>query len=142
MFTFFKSSEDRADALANKLLLNDNVCFSKEVSKMNCTGSNVLASTINGATGENNITKRYYKLLNSNRNTSNQPYVESIMNYIVHSQTVFSRFSALGANLKWVKVQVLTRCKVNTSSMRALMLLVCYQCCLMPCFYTTIYTVI
>ena len=66
----WKSNEDRArgNALANKLLLNVNVCFSKEVSKMNCTGSNVLASTINGVTGENNITKvwydHYYKLLN------------------------------------------------------------------------------
>ena len=102
MFFFCcKSNEDRAraDALANKLLLNDNVCFWKEVSKMNRTGSNVLASTINGVTGENNITKvwydHYYKLLNSNGNTSNQPYVESIMNDIVHSQSVFFRFSAL-----------------------------------------------
>ena len=45
---FRKSNEDRAgaDALADKLLLNDNVCFWKEVSKMNRTGSNVLASTI------------------------------------------------------------------------------------------------
>ena len=101
MFAFCKSNEDRAraDALAIKPLLNYNVCFWKEVSKMNRTGSNVLASTINGVTGENNITKvwydHYYKLLNSNGNTSNQPYVESIMNDIVHSQSVFSRFSAL-----------------------------------------------
>jgi len=67
---------------------------------MNRTGSNVLASTINGVTGENNITKvlydHYYKLLNSNGNTSNHPYVESIMNDIVHSQSIFSLlFSAL-----------------------------------------------
>jgi len=56
---FCKSNEGRAraDALANKLLLNDNVCFWKEVSKMNRTGSNVLASTINGVKDENNITK-------------------------------------------------------------------------------------
>ena len=66
---------------------------------MNRTGSNVLASTINGVTGENNITNvwydHYYKLLNSTVNTSNQPCVESIMNDIVHSQSIFFRFSAL-----------------------------------------------
>ena len=66
---------------------------------MNRAGSNVLASTINGVTGENNITKvwndHYYKLLNSIGNTSNQPYVESIVNDIVYSQSLFSRFSAL-----------------------------------------------
>ena len=50
------SNDDRADALANKLLLNYNVRFWKEVSKMNRTFSNVLLSTINGVTGENNIT--------------------------------------------------------------------------------------
>ena len=97
----WKTNEDRArgNALANKLLLNDNVRFWKEVSKMNHTGNKVLASTINGVTGENNITKvwydQYYKLLNSNGNTSNQPYVESIMNDIVHSQSVFCLLSAL-----------------------------------------------
>ena len=37
----------------------------------------------------------YYKLLNSNGNTYNQPYAESIMSDSVHSQSVFSRFSAL-----------------------------------------------
>jgi len=66
---------------------------------MNRTGSNVLASTINGVAGENNITKvwydHYYKLLNSNGNTINQPYVKSIMNDIVNSQSVFSQFSSL-----------------------------------------------
>jgi len=98
---FCKSNEDRAraDALASKLMLNDNVCFWKEVSKMNHTGSNVLASTINGVTCENSITKvwydHYYKLLNSNGNTSYQPYAESIVNDIVHSQSVFSRISNL-----------------------------------------------
>jgi hypothetical protein len=58
----WKSNEDRArgNALANKLLLNDNVRFWKEVSKMNHTGNKVLASTINGVTGENNITKVWY----------------------------------------------------------------------------------
>ena len=76
---FCQSNEDRArpDALANKLLLNDNVCFWKEVSKMNRTGSNILASTLNGGTGENNITEvwydNYYELLNSKGNSSNQP---------------------------------------------------------------------
>ena len=61
--------------------------------------NNVLASIINSVTCENSITTvwydHYYKLLNSNGNTSNQPYVESIMNDFVHSQPVFSRFSAL-----------------------------------------------
>jgi len=123
---FCKSNETRADALTIKPLLNYNVCFWKEVSKKNRIGSNVLASTINGVTSENNITKvwydHYYKLLKSNGNTSNQPYVESIMTDIVHSQSVFSLFSALDVKhpidkLKWVKVQVLTRWKVNTSSM-------------------------
>ena len=79
---FCKSKEDRTrdDALANKLLLNDTVCFWKEVSKMNRTGSSVLASIINGVTGENNITKawydHYYKLLNSNGN--------SLINYMLN----------------------------------------------------------
>ena len=41
---------------------------------------------------------------------------------------------------KWVKLQILTRCKVNTWSMHTLRLLICYQRCLMPCFYTTIST--
>ena len=55
---FGKSNEDRArtDVLANKFLVNDNVRFWKEVS----TENNVLASTINGVTGENNITKAWY----------------------------------------------------------------------------------
>ena len=61
--------------------------------------SNILASSIKYVTGINNITKvwydHYYKLLNSNVNTSNQLYVESIMSDIVHSQSVFSQFSAL-----------------------------------------------
>ena len=98
---FCESDEDRAraDALANTFLLNDNVRFWKEVSKMNRTDSNVLTSTINGITGENTITKvwygHYYKLLNSNGNTSNQPYVEYIRNVIVYSQSVFSQFSSL-----------------------------------------------
>ena len=67
---FGKSNEGRAeaDALANKLLLNDNVGFWKEVSKIDRTGNNVPASTINDVTGENNITKvwygHYHKLLN------------------------------------------------------------------------------
>jgi len=60
MFAFCKSSEYRAGALANKLLLNDNVCFWKEVRKMNRIDSNVLTSTINGVTGENNISKVWY----------------------------------------------------------------------------------
>ena len=68
---------------------------------MNRAGSNVLTSTINGVTGENNITKvwcdHYYKLLNSNGDTSDQLtlYVESIVNDIVHSESVFPQFSAL-----------------------------------------------
>jgi len=102
---------------------------------MNRTGSNVLASTIN-VTVKNSIIKvwydHYYRLLNSNGNTSNQPYVEPNMNDIIHFQII---------NFKWVKEQVLIRCKMSTLSMHTLRLLLCYQFCLIPCFYTTIYLV-
>ena len=49
---FYKSNDDRmrADALANKLLQRDNISFWKDISKMNCINSNVLA--INGVSGE------------------------------------------------------------------------------------------
>ena len=69
---FCESNEDRAriDAVATNLLLIDNVSFWKEVNKMNRTGNNVLASTINGVTGENNITKVWYDLINSMLNLS------------------------------------------------------------------------
>jgi hypothetical protein len=66
------SDEDRtrADALANKLLHKDNITFWKDVFKMNRTNINVLASTINGITGEDNITNLWHDhfsdLLNSN----------------------------------------------------------------------------
>jgi len=91
----------------------------------------------------------YYKLLNSNGNTSNQPYVESIINDSVHCQSVFSWSSALDVKhaINKLKMDIIavtysiTRCKVNTSSMRTLRLLVCYQCCLTSCFYTSIYVV-
>ena len=55
---FCKSNEDRAkaDALANNLLQKDNISFWKDVFKMNRTDSNVLASTINGVTGDQSIT--------------------------------------------------------------------------------------
>ena len=72
---FCKSNEDRAkaDALANNLLQKDNISFWKDVFKMNRTDSNVLASTINGVTGDQSITNlwhdHYSELLNSNNDT-------------------------------------------------------------------------
>jgi len=86
----------RTDVSTNKLLVNDNISFWKEVS----TDGNILKSTINGVTDEILITDvwyydHYYKLLNSNGDISNQLYVESIMNDIVNLQSVFSWFHAL-----------------------------------------------
>jgi len=99
--------------------------------------------------GENNITKvwydQYYKLLNLNGNISNQPYIESIMNDIIHSQSVFSRFSAL--NVKHAINKLKMGKSAATDSMRgehfkyAHSKVTGYQCCLMSCFYTTIYLV-
>ena len=52
----------------------------------------------------------YYKLLNSNGDISNQPYVESIMNDIVKSHAVFSRFSALDVE------QAINKLKIGKSA--------------------------
>jgi len=59
---FCKSNDDRvrADVLTNKLLKRDDISFWKDVSKMNRINSNVLASTINGVSGECNITKMWH----------------------------------------------------------------------------------
>ncbi len=96
---YCKSNENRAraDALANQLLLKDNINFWKHVNKMNRIGHNVLASTINGVTGENNIVnmwcEHYKKLLNSNCDSSNKHYVESAINTGINSDSTFCKFN-------------------------------------------------
>jgi len=96
---FCKSNDDRvrADALANKLLKRDDISFRKDVSKTNRINSNVLASTINGVSGECNITKMwhdyYSDLLNSNGDTEYMPYVNSVNKCIDITSGPFFKFS-------------------------------------------------
>jgi len=69
---FCKSIKDKAiaDSIAKSLLLKDGVTFWKEVKKLGKSGANSLASSIDGAVGENNICNiwkdHYENLLNSN----------------------------------------------------------------------------
>ena len=85
---FCKSNEDRAkaDALANNLLQKNNISFRKDVFKINRTDNNVQASTINGVTGDQNMTKlwhdHYFELLNSNNDTLYMSFVKSHMKTI------------------------------------------------------------
>ena len=96
-----KANEDRArsDALANNLLKQDNMLFWKDVNKMNHVCTNVVASTIDGVTGENNIAKvwhdHYCKLLNSNNDTSNKEFVAAVIGNIVNTETEFSLFKPM-----------------------------------------------
>ena len=87
----------RGDALANKLLKGDVISFWKDVSKMNHINSNVLASTINGVSGECNITKmwhdHYSDLLNSNGDTKYMSYVNSVTKCIDNTSGSFPKFS-------------------------------------------------
>jgi exonuclease III len=79
---YCRSIEDkaRADAIARKFLLKDNVSFWKDVKKLRNVGSDVLASTVGGVTGEKNISSmwqdHYSKLLNSNDDVTHRSYVE------------------------------------------------------------------
>ena len=111
---FCKSNDDRvrADALANKLLKRDDISFWKDVSKLNRINSNVLASTINGVSGECNITKmwhdHYSDLLNSNGDTKYMSYVNSVTKCIDNTSGSFPKFSVSEiregiANLKYNK---------------------------------------
>ena len=67
------------------------------VNKINRTGSNVLASTINNTTGENNISEplyeHYKQLLNSNGNDQHKPEVLSVIDNI-NVNSDFQKFSA------------------------------------------------
>ena len=56
---FCKSIESkaRADALAKKFLLKDNISFWKDIRKINRDGSGVHATTVDGINGEKNITE-------------------------------------------------------------------------------------
>ena len=53
-------------------------------------------------------------MLNSDGNTSNQPYVESILNDIVHSQPIFSRFSALNVKHAINKLKIGRRASTDS----------------------------
>jgi len=80
---FCRSVENRskADALAKEFLLKDPKVFWKHVKKLNNNGSNVLASTVAGVTGEEEISqmwqRHYQSLLNSNNDTTHEQYVMS-----------------------------------------------------------------
>ena len=71
----------RADAIARKFLLKDNISFWKDVKKLGKVGSDVLPSTVDDATGEEDICNmwhdHYCKLLNSNKDKTYKTYVES-----------------------------------------------------------------
>ena len=64
----------------------DNISFWKDVFKINRTDSNVLASTINGVTGDQSITSlwhdHYSELLNSNNDTLYMSFVKNHMKTI------------------------------------------------------------
>ena len=71
----------KADAIAKKFLLKNDISFWKDVKKLCKVGSDVLASTVDSVTGEDNICKmwhdHYSKWLNSNSDTTYKSYVES-----------------------------------------------------------------
>ena len=73
-----KSIEDKAYAIANMLLLKDNM---KEFTRLDKVGSDGLASTVGGVIDDDNICQmwhdHYSKLLNSNNNTTYKSYIES-----------------------------------------------------------------
>ena len=66
----------KADAIAKTFLLKDNISFWKDVKKLGKVGSDVLATTVDGVTGEDNICKmwhdHYSNLLNSNSDTTDE----------------------------------------------------------------------
>ena len=114
----------RGDALANKLLKGDVISFWQDVSKMNHINSNVLASTINGVSGECNITKmwhdHYSDLLNSNGDTCLMLIV--LLNVLIilldlFLSLVFQKSETELQITNITKVLVQTLCKVNTLSM-------------------------
>ena len=69
----------KADNLAVKFLTKDTKCFWNEIKKINGNDKSVLASTVNGVSGNKNIANMwhdYYKtLLNSTKSTVNKSYV-------------------------------------------------------------------
>ena len=47
--------KDKVDAIAKKFLLKDNISFWKDVKKLGKVDADVVASTVDGVTGEDNI---------------------------------------------------------------------------------------
>ena len=74
--------QSQADAIAKKFLLNDSISFCKDVKKLGMVGSDVLASTVDSVTGDDNICEmwhdHYSNLLNSNSDTTSKSYVECV----------------------------------------------------------------
>jgi len=138
----------RGDALANKLLKGDVISFWKDVSKMNHINSNVLASTINGVSGECNITKmwhdHYSDLLNSNGDTKYMFYINNVTECIENTSGSFPKFSVSEirdaiANLKSNKIAD-TDCLQSEHFKYADPRLFCILCMiLMQCFPMDIY---
>ena len=73
-------SRARADALAKKLLLKDDVSFWKDIKKISSPEGNVIANTVDGISGEKVIAQmwqqHYEKLLNSNKDHTYKNNVE------------------------------------------------------------------
>lgn len=71
----------RADALANKLLTKDDTSFWRDIKKINSSGCDIIAETIDNVTGESNIVNlwrdHYHDLLNSNKDIRDKEYVLS-----------------------------------------------------------------
>ena len=64
---------------------------------MNRVGTGVLAATVNGVTGEDDIANmwsdHYKNLLNSNADTSNKSYVETAITDGINSDSSFNKFT-------------------------------------------------
>lgn len=75
-------SRARADALANKLLLKDDVAFWKNIKALNKSGD-IISNTVDGISGEEDIANmwqnHYSNLLNSNKDTA---FKQRVLKYI------------------------------------------------------------
>ena len=107
---YCKSVENkaRADSLANKFLLKDNVSFWRDIKHINSGGTASQASTIGGITGEKNITHMWYKhykaLLNLKQSSDSKYDVMNAMKNVSKEDMVKFDVLEVMEALKSVKV--------------------------------------
>ena len=107
---FCKSVENRAraDSLAKKLLLKDDVIFWKDIKKIGRQGGNVISNTIDNVSGEKDIAQlwqdHYAKLLNSNKDEKHKKSVLDTIKTALPDTCIKFDFNEIGDSIKGLKI--------------------------------------